>query len=354
MKLQLIIVLLILIQGGSSLAQISISGGWQKDTIVIGDEVGFILNIEADKDVQVLGVGAAFLDSIYSALASIKAQADTSQPLIPQIADFELLDLGLWEDSGEDHVFDQSELNWTLNESQNKILYQNTFTFRLWDPGEIIMLYPPVIYSQNGIQDQYSVSEQARIIVAPPGGVMPRDSMNIQEIKPIIEEPVKLSDYMIYFILLGLVLIGGLIYWWYSNYEKNKAAKQAAQITPPPVVPAHEIALDKLNTLKSQQLWQKGKIKEYQSQLTYIVREYLENRYGILALESTTAEIINQHIQGLLDGKDIASLQRILQVADLVKFAKAKPEDDIHESFMNEALIFVDKTKIIESPSADE
>lgn len=334
--------------------QIDISGGWSQDTIVIGREAQFTLNIEATEDIQLVAVGAQFLDSVYSALATIKAQVDTSQPLVPKIADFDLVDLGLWSEAGEDGIFAGDELSWKTSKAGGKTLYQNTFTFKLWDPGAIVILLPPVAYISNDVQDQISSQQQYSVFVAPPGGIPPQDSTAIADIKPIIEEPVKLSDYMIYFVLLGIVLLLAILYWWYTKYREKRISDISARPEPLVIPPAHEIAMSKLEDLRMQALWQAGKIKEYQSQLTYIVREYLENRYNILALESTTEEIVHKYLKGLLDGDDVNSLQRILQVADLVKFAKAKPNEDIHESFMNDAVRFIEKTKQTENVAEDE
>lgn len=109
------------------------------------------------------------------------------------------------------------------------------------------------------------------------------------------------------------------------------------------------MALQKLAHLGDEKLWQKGEVKKYQSELTYIIREYLEGRYSIAALESTTSEIIGQLKSTLTDPSHQSSLQRILQVADLVKFAKAKPEEEVHASFLEEAEGFVHATKLDES-----
>ena len=84
-----------------------------------------------------------------------------------------------------------------------------------------------------------------------------------------------------------------------------------------------------------------------------IIREYLENRYDVPALESTTEEIVQNISKANLNMSDVDSLKRILQVADLVKFAKAKPDESIHESFMNEAEGFVKRTKKISAPNTD-
>ncbi|MEL6122304.1 MAG: hypothetical protein AAFR14_01180, partial [Bacteroidota bacterium] len=65
----------------------------------------------------------------------------------------------------------------------------------------------------------------------------------------------------------------------------------------------------------------------------------------VQALESTTDEIVLA-VQTEIESTDVISLKRILQVADLVKFARATPEENIHESFMNEAVDFVQRTKL--------
>ena len=100
------------------------------------------------------------------------------------------------------------------------------------------------------------------------------------------------------------------------------------------VIPAHLIALEKLNKLKKEEIWKQGKVKEFQSQLTFILREYLENRYNIRALEQTTGEILQSLYNIDMDNKDINIIKNILQIADMVKFAKAKPGEDIHKKFL--------------------
>ena len=103
--------------------------------------------------------------------------------------------------------------------------------------------------------------------------------------------------------------------------------------------------MERLSNLEEEQLWQKGEIKTYQSKLTYIVREYLENRFDIQALESTTNEIVQQ-----LNKEDIpvelrTKMREMLNVADLVKFAKASPPVTLNRDLMDNAISFVKTTK---------
>ena len=107
----------------------------------------------------------------------------------------------------------------------------------------------------------------------------------------------------------------------------------------------HELALQQLETLKNQELLQKGDVKGYHSALTFIVREYLEKRYGILPLEQTTDEILAQLRKGDFDFSLSQKLGEVLQTADLVKFAKAQPTAEFHETAMATARAFILETK---------
>jgi hypothetical protein len=337
------------------LGQISVALSFASDTVVIGDPAELILSIEKNKDVDILGVATYFLDSVYSALESAKAQTDTSLPVVPKIADFELLDAAGWIDKDANELFTPDEIQWQETQLGSQVLLQANFTFQLWDPGQNVIPMPVVAYIYNDEQSQTPGGEQAVVFIAPPRGLpSEKDSIDIAPIKPIINEPTNLSDYLVYFILLGLGLLSGLIYWWYIK-RSSRLGVSVDDITEPEIyVPPHVKAIEKLDHLKDKELWQKGDIKTYQSELTYIIREYLEGRYGVSALESTTDEILKSIGSELNESGDVISLKRILQVADLVKFAKAQPDENIHQSFMDEARGFVDRTKMIDTPQSDD
>jgi len=108
---------------------------------------------------------------------------------------------------------------------------------------------------------------------------------------------------------------------------------------------AHEVALEKLQLLRAKELWQQGKIKEYQSELTYIVREYLEERFEIQALESTTVEIVQELEQKDITEEHKTELTDMFRMADMVKFAKATPPVEVQSTLLNKAIQFVEKTK---------
>ena len=109
------------------------------------------------------------------------------------------------------------------------------------------------------------------------------------------------------------------------------------------------MALKKLNTLEDKELWQKGEVKEYQSELTFIIREYLEKRFHVNALEMTTDEIM----RAVPEEVNPDNLKNILQIADMVKFAKANPPADIHSRFMDMAYELVRSTQLKEDIADD-
>ena len=329
-------------------AQVEISGSFTQDTIVIGDEATFSLDLAANQDVEILGVTTYFLDSIYSVLETIKKNSvdESTETAIPMIGDFELIDSSGWNDANKDGIYSGDELNWEVTESGGKKIYSQKFKFQLWDPGAFVMVYPSVVYQQNGQQDVATNKGQVSVYVAPPEGTpIEQDSIKILPNKTINEEPIQLSDFTMLFVILGIVLLAGLIYLFFTKYYKPKEELSSTYEAPQIIIPPHEIALSKLQTLRGKELWQQGEIKAYQSELTYIIREYLEGRYDISALETTTDEIISQIVNKITNQGHVLALKEILQVADMVKFAKAKPSENIHESFMVKAEEFVVDTK---------
>lgn len=330
-------------------SQLKVTGAFEQDTIEIGKSVMFTLSIECSKEEQILAVPRIFLDSIYSALQTFKSNPnDTSGTTKPQIADFEILDLGQWTDQNKDEIFSGDELKWNVSAVADRQLYENTFSLRLWDPGNNAVLLPPVLYQKAGQQEQFYEGGQVSVFVAPPLSVkgLNPDSLEVAPIKPILTEARNLSDYLIFIYILGAILFMSIAYWLFNKWNTSKKNAQMEPAVEQVAIPAHEKAIKALQQLRREELWQKGEIKEYQSRLTFIIREYLENRYDVHALESTTDEIVKNLSSSELEMNDINALKRILQVADLVKFAKARPDESVHDTFMNEAEEFVQRTQV--------
>jgi hypothetical protein len=155
-------------------------------------------------------------------------------------------------------------------------------------------------------------------------------------IKTIKKEPFTFDDFKIYLYLLLAILaiIGFWIYWFVIRKRKTTEDAPTYRTLPP-----YEEALLKLNELDEKLLWQNNKIKEYYSELTEIIRGYIERELKVPALENTTDEVLEiikdfKNSDTIETSKEtIAKLKDLLREADLVKFAKSKPlaieiEDD--------------------------
>lgn len=148
------------------------------------------------------------------------------------------------------------------------------------------------------------------------------------DIKDIATVKSPMGNWWIYvLVVIGLIGLGFLIFYLLKNRKPKAKAEVIVYKTP------IEKATTLLQQLESKELWQKGAVKDYYSELTDIVRNYIEEEIKIPAMESTTSELI----EGLrkaakqkklkLSNDTVENLEKVLQQADLVKFAKVTPMD---------------------------
>ena len=111
-----------------------------------------------------------------------------------------------------------------------------------------------------------------------------------------------------------------------------------------------------LDRIKDEKLWQQGKTKQYYSEVTETLRTYIENRFGIPAMEQTSDETLEsfRFRRDLLREKTLENLRQILKMADLVKFAKYKPLPDDDNLTLVNSYFFVNETKKEEKKSPGE
>jgi hypothetical protein len=184
---------------------------------------------------------------------------------------------------------------------------------------------------------------------------MPIDTTQqaITDIKDIYQPPI---DWMFYLTIAGYtilaVLIIALIIYLLNKYLKSRNTNQS-EPQPEPIDPrkAHEIAYDELEALSQKQLCQTQQFKTYYTELTEILRRYISNRYAIDAMEQTSDDILSEFRRNkeLKDKKaEIKLLNDVLQLADLVKFAKWQPLPDECERSFHQVTQFIDQTKEVE------
>jgi hypothetical protein len=116
------------------------------------------------------------------------------------------------------------------------------------------------------------------------------------------------------------------------------------------VVPPYVLAMDRLNHLKAQKLAESGHEKEYYTELTDILRQYLEGRFGIYAREMTSKQIIDAMHANPMTKEEAENILPLLETADFVKFAKVRPLPDENIRSYNMVHDFVEKTKPVEEP----
>lgn len=146
--------------------------------------------------------------------------------------------------------------------------------------------------------------------------------------------------------LLGLAIGGWYLWRW---YQKNRKEEEE-EINPELLRPADEVALEKLDEIKAQKIWKDGKVKEYQTELTDVVREYIGRRFEVQSTEKTSDETLRA-MKPLIEKDLFSKLSKMLQLADLVKFAKWHTTPDENEMALTTAYEFVNETK--EVPSED-
>lgn len=173
-------------------------------------------------------------------------------------------------------------------------------------------------------------------------------TLAITDIKDIEKAPIWWWG-IIRWILLGLLIAGlcvGGYYLWRWLESKRKPAEEP--VDPDLLRPADEVALEKLDEIKAQKIWKDGKVKEYQTELTDVVREYIGRRFEVHSTEKTSDETLHE-MKPLIEKDLYTRLSKMLQLADLVKFAKWHTTPDENEQALTTAYDFVNETKIVES-----
>ncbi|MFA6806069.1 MAG: hypothetical protein WCR29_01485 [Bacteroidales bacterium] len=181
--------------------------------------------------------------------------------------------------------------------------------------------------------------------------------VEIKDIKQNQDEPFSISEIMpiIIWVLIGIGLIIG-IYFGIKLWKKyRKVNFKEIFIKPKPKLPAHIIAINSLNELRTKRLYENGRIKEYFSEISDILRIYLDNRYSIAAIEMTTDDIFRKITENTIINKDsMYILEYILKYADLVKFAKHIPDSFVSDKCLKDSIEFIGQTKLIEEVHQNE
>ena len=163
---------------------------------------------------------------------------------------------------------------------------------------------------------------------------------------------VWVRDYRL-LVYLGLVFLFGFGAWILRRSRPGGRAEQRL-VELPPARMAHQIAYDKLHRIVEDELLKRGKFREYFIRVSETVREYLGNRYGFFAMDLTSRELVDELRDRPTPGLEISGLKTLLQDADLVKFAKAEPSDEMSSSAIDGAYSLVNATRRVEEEAERE
>lgn len=237
---------------------------------------------------------------------------------------------------------------------ENVTTYTQTFLLSSFDSGYYVI--PPILFVEFSDTSKRYETEPMLLEVTN----LPVDtSLAIKDIKGPMEAPITFQEIAPY-VFGGLVLIG--LIWLVVYLLKRYKKKPRTVVEKKPNIPAHLLALRNLKDLEVKKLWQNNEVKDYYTELADIVRTYLEDRYGIIAMEQTTHEtLIAFESYSVNDSLD--KLRQMLVLGDMVKFAKAKPLASEHTMSLENAYAFVEITKaderekletVIDEPSLNQ
>ena len=237
----------------------------------------------------------------------------------------------------------------TLSIDHGVLTLGQQFTITSFDSGYYVI--PPVKFRFGPAGDSLTGEVETEPYLLNVFSVAVDTTKSIKPIKMPEEAPYTFAEIFPW-ALLGIVII--LLVAFVVYYLRRRAENKPVFSRPKPKLPPHRIALDALEKLKNEKVWQQNREKEYHSRLTDIIRVYIEDRFGIKAVEMTTPEILEsagRHAE--ISSGDMELLKDMLELADLVKFAKFKPMPSENEQVMDKAFAFVKNTMQV-SKAPDE
>ena len=232
-------------------------------------------------------------------------------------------------------IISKSEIDTISNSTTDKNTYSfsQEYLITSWDSGAYYI--PPIKLNDNLSTEGLLLNVMS---------VSTDQNSEIKDIKEPFEPKYEFKDFLPWIILLLTII---LIIYLLKKYVFNKKEKVEKKIIKT-IVPAHITALKELNNIEKKKLWQSGKIKQYHSGISEILRKYMEHRFKFIALELTTDEIL-LNMENTISREEYVELQQVLERADLAKFAKSKPNEEENKQSMELAKRFVDKTKKLEN-----
>ncbi len=222
------------------------------------------------------------------------------------------------------------------------LLLRRTLTVTSFDTGMVVLPELPFVYERQGYGTPLVANSDEFVLYF--ATVAIDTAGEIKDIKGPIGVPLTLAEVLIYVLIVlgvGLLITGIVIF---VRRLKRKPVEKVVEKYDP-TIPADLEALQALKELENKKLWQVGRHKHYYSELTDIVRTYIHRVFELNAHEMTSDEILHDVASKDISDEALELLRKMLNVADLTKFAKYIPTDIENYDSMTMAVAFVNLTK---------
>ncbi len=281
---------------------IEVTAEVDQSVITIGDRITYILKIKHDKDLRIEQPGPG-----------------------ANLGMFEIKDYEIHDPVEENGI----------------IVEQYDYTISVFDTGKFVIPPFPVAFFPSDTSDEYQIiqSEPIEITVE---SVLKAEDTDIKDIKPPVLTPINYTRIVL--IGAGILLLIAIIVFAIYYYRKRK--KGEPLFKKEIIRPAHEIALEELELLLSKSYIAEGNVKDFFFELSDILRHYLENRFFITAMEETTTEVLESIQEVELQDEAYEKLKEVLDLSDLVKFAKYQPEQQEIQRAVELAQEFINLTHL--------
>lgn len=302
-----------------------------KDTIMIGDRV--TLTIEVERDVM----QAIFFPTFD--FKSAQANDGEEQQSVNVEQSIEII-----------HDFKPDTVK--IDARRDKL--RKRYELAMYDEGIYKLGRAQVLYLDKNVVDTIFAARENQVVVKT--FQIDTTMKSVRDIKPQMTLKFRFGEISGYLsIAFAVLLLIALLLYILVRYLHSRGRNLSDIFKPAPPPPPHIVAIEALERLHNEKLWQNNKHKLYYSGLSDILRNYLAGAFGVGAMEMTTDEIVEALRESEITQKARMELISVLRDADLVKFAKATPEADENELAYNKAYYFVEETKPVEvEESAEE
>lgn len=238
-------------------------------------------------------------------------------------------------------VVSRMKMDTMLSTDKNFTTLSQTLNIASYDSGTFVIPALIFAYTMPGDTTNYRMGTLPIMLYV--NTVAVDTTKEFKDIKAPLKEPLTWQEVLPW-VLLGL---GVLAVIFAAIYIIRKIRKKQPIISLPkkPKIPPYEKALRDIEELRIQKLWQTGKNKEFHTQLTDILRTYLHEQFDIDAMEMITYDVIDAVKTLNIPEEEVRRLEKILSLADMVKFAKFQPLPDEHDGSLKNGVLFVENTK---------